>query len=409
MLKDELEDEDEVLVQLAERVNVSQVGTPDLSRWATLAFAKTDAQLAMRKRVLEDKEAAAEEERRQQDEHDRALRATQLQEKASDMRKILEHQLVSEEQIKSAMEQEWYEMNLHGTMDRITSDDGEQAKLYELMEQHFIALSEIFKHYCAVGAGMGTNTMEFIEFTSFVGDTQALKVAKSQDLLQKVFVDSVGGGRRGNIQEAEIGMHEFFVALIRLAKVKYTDKLRSRNRDMPSVLLSKFLDNYVLPLVDSKLVGASVKSAMTSNEILAMFYDYLQHQIVEVFEKYAASVEDNKQAGFIMADSLNIAEFEKIIADAGLMGSSGGDIDDQLTQKETRQAFAGAQAGRDFHQHVVSDDGQAFEVNDDQQMDYPEFLEALARIGILKWEDDRVPCQQKIEGALSAVGALAEL
>mmetsp|Transcript_29114 Transcript_29114/g.43062 ORF Transcript_29114/g.43062 Transcript_29114/m.43062 type:complete len:397 (+) Transcript_29114:69-1259(+) len=344
-------------------------------------------------------------------------------EKSADMRRILENQLLDESHIANEMAELWHKCNLFGNVDKLTSDEEVQAKIYQLFERNFVALQEIFKYYCATGSGEGTNSLEYMEFTTFIADMQnAFRVASQTQKLQKVFINSVcQSGEKRNIN-AEIGMHEFFLALVLLAMEnpgRGNDQLiRGRQRELPDIALEKFLNKYVLPLVDSKLVGASVKSALTNNEILATFYDY-NIKLVEVFERYAASVEDNKASGFTFADSLNIAEFERIVFEADLAGSSGGEIDDQLTTKEIRQAFSGAQAGHDFQQVVKAAaadgneegggaPGPAEVVNNDQQMDYPEFLEAIARIGVLKWEDDRILTHQKIEGALAAVARLAD-
>lgn len=41
-------------------------------------------------------------------------------------------------------------------------------------------------------------------------------------------------------------------------------------------------------------------------------------------------------------------------------------------------------------------------------MTYPEFLEGIARVAMLKWEDASSPAKEKIERAITAVVSLLE-
>lgn len=43
-----------------------------------------------------------------------------------------------------------------------------------------------------------------------------------------------------------------------------------------------------------------------------------------------------------------------------------------------------------------------------KQMTYPEFLEGIARVAVLKWEDVSMPLQEKIRRALKAVTGLLD-
>jgi hypothetical protein len=85
-----------------------------------------------------------------------------------------------------------------------------------------------------------------------------------------------------------------------------------------------------------------VKRALERDDVLALLYDH--HACMRaVFDKYGSSVADVMNADAAAADeSLNIAEFGLILEHAHLLGGNN-KAEDELTFKEARQAFAGAQ------------------------------------------------------------------
>jgi hypothetical protein len=92
------------------------------------------------------------------------------------------------------------------------------------------------------------------------------------------------------------------------------------------------------------LSGLQVKRALERDDVLALLYDH--HACMRaVFDKYGSSVID-VDADVLNAgtadESLNIAEFGLILEHAHLLGGNN-KAEDELTFKEARQAFAGAQ------------------------------------------------------------------
>ena len=76
---------------------------------------------------------------------------------------------------------------------------------------------------------------------------------------------------------------------------------------------------------------------------------------------------------------MTVSEFQMLIEDAGMVGSSGTDIDDELTLKEVRQAFAAAQTEVAFgaEERKVTSEHNLSHL---QLMSYPEFVEVRARL-----------------------------
>ena len=95
---------------------------------------------------------------------------------------------------------------------------------------------------------------------------------------------------------------------------------------------------------------------------------------------------------------MTLQEFQILIEDATLLQNTGDH--DELTLKEVRQAFAGAQTDVDSNggglapkkkkadKAQTNKGGSHRDLNQVQLMSYAEFLEAILRLAMLKWEAD---------------------
>mmetsp|Transcript_11575 Transcript_11575/g.17266 ORF Transcript_11575/g.17266 Transcript_11575/m.17266 type:complete len:196 (-) Transcript_11575:1557-2144(-) len=141
---------------------------------------------------------------------------------------------------------------------------------------------------------------------------------------------------------------------------------------------------------------------------------------------------------------MDMNEFLMLLEDSKLVGSSGGDGDhDLLTMKEVRQAFAGSQddvivaankardtstslppltsgnGGGGTQRNLFAVDQQKSSSSDtktssakniDQAsnnqsllLSFPEFLEAVLRLALLKWDDDSYSITEKLTMAIDAI------
>ncbi|CAM9228105.1 unnamed protein product, partial [Ectocarpus fasciculatus] len=80
--------------------------------------------------------------------------------------------------------------------------------------------------------------------------------------------------------------------------------------------------------------------ALDSDDTLALYHDQ-DSRLKAVFDSYCKA-SDRAGAPAALGVLLNIAEFRMILRDSGLLGGNNKE-DDELTTKEARQAFAGAQ------------------------------------------------------------------
>ena len=140
---------------------------------------------------------------------------------------------------------------------------------------------------------------------------------------------------------------------------------------------------------------------MLGAQVLAMFYD--NHEaLYGLFDEYSDQKIAGDDAGALTEGMMTISEFQMLIEDAGMVGSSGTDIDDELTLKEVRQAFAAAQTESAFgaeEQTLV----ETANLSHLQLMSYPEFIEGIARLGAMKWEEKSIALFEKVELAVNAI------
>jgi len=406
-IEDVLNDDEDVVVELAPQVSVCPLGNPEFSTWAILAFAQTENQRKMHARAQAIRAVDEEEEKREQHHQILLQDAHKIAEKASSMRNVLAKQLPNETKNKAEAQVEWEKILEQNLLKKIlvNNSDEEKIRIFELLEENFYYFSALFRHFCAIGAGDATHTIEFHEFTTAVHELGIFETKPSHHLLHKVFADSSEKVRAGGNTTIELRFHEFFVALLRLSLEKNAPRTRMFKYSHPiHDLFKTMLEEAVVPFVDCKIQGGDIHSVFSSNEILALLYDY-NLDLLEVFEKYAASVEDDPSFGVLKHDTMNISEFQILLHDAGLLRQEKSKHSQLMSMKNLRQVFATSQSRitAEFisEEEVESTIGH----NDDQQMDYPEYLEALIRVA-LHTHQENLSSNTKIENLLQLVCGL---
>ena len=145
---------------------------------------------------------------------------------------------------------------------------------------------------------------------------------------------------------------------------------------------------------------------------MAAFFDH-RNQLYDVFHRYTIKKSPANLAESDIDDGImTLTEFGLVIEDSQLLGKVDGSFD--LTQRDVRQAFGASQMDQ-----VYTSDGfkskatpkkqdtkaaaQTSNLDQNQLMSFPEFLEAVARVGAVKWAalDCRIP--EKLEMAIQAV------
>lgn len=354
---DHFEHMDVVQIELAEVVHIGEHGAPALSRWATVAFSLSESQGRARVAALEEERKICEDREKAIDDHRRAIRKREAESKAFHMREIMREKLHDEREISHAMAEDWASMQRNSNFGELCRNPAHQRDLKIALRANYVALSELFKFYAASSGGVGTsNEMEMAEYSSFVIEASIFKPAPYvSDVMHELFNYSLRGENTKNMDRAS-----FLVSTIFLAWIKFIDGGRSTQnpvcKNIPRDLVGRFLCDtkrslaeafeeliaeHLQPLIAKHGVGTVVKYALNDDEVLAMYYDHLP-LLHKVFSKYSNSISpDEVQRNTISeAIAMTLSQFKEVIKNSGLIG--GDHRVDELTNREVRQAFAGA-------------------------------------------------------------------
>ena len=189
VVKDHLTDKQEVTIELIEKVSVNDLGVPQLAKWAFIAFNVSDQQSDARERVLKEQMDEIEEGRRRAEEEELQRRLEEAGKKINEMRAVMQPQFYNESEVSELMSEEWNRMTTGNVLENIVPDFQMQGKIRKFLTGNFFALGDMFKHAAAIGADAGVCTMSFMEFNSFLKESEALKNAPT-DKIQKLFATS---------------------------------------------------------------------------------------------------------------------------------------------------------------------------------------------------------------------------
>ncbi len=142
--------------------------------------------------------------------------------------------------------------------------------------------------------------------------------------------------------------------------------------------------------------GSEMRAALSSNDVLLLFHQHLDH-LCKVFIQYSGS-NDLLEESATPSGSMTAKQFGIFAKEYGFIGSeeqidrTSGEITSQksivcITLREVRQVFSASQHDMfedDTEEKNVEElDGN--ELDHQELMDFSEFLEAVARLGVLKF------------------------
>ena len=411
LLKDHLKDRQEVTIELIEKVSVNDRGTPQLAKWAFIAFNVSEQQSEARERALKEQMDEIEEARKAAEEDELQRRLQEARKKINELRVVMKPQFHNEADVVDQMKDEWNRMTTGNVLENIVPDYQMQNKIRKFFTTNLFALGDMFKHAAAIGADAGVCTMSFMEFNNFMKECEALKNMQT-DHVQKLFTSSKITDEDSN---NEFHQHDFFISLVNVAVHKYITSGRGRSNSVaaarggkraaklnPVEALTKLFEDHLRPYIEANLAGTSIKSAIASDEVLLIFKEK-EEELSKVFSIYGDRFADTSevQSG---ENSMNIQEFGNCIKDAKLLERTTAKTNDELTLKEVRQAFSGSQHDSAVGEEEKKAVAEGTRSSHQKQMIYPEFLEAIARIGTAKWDDGTLV--YRIERAINAVAAI---
>lgn len=435
IIKEHLEEGQRVIVDLYTSLEMDVYGTPILSPWAFIAFRHDERHKEERGRLIEEKKLEVETFRREKADAAMIMKLEIEKPKIQLMREVLESQLITDEAIAATVEEEWTIIKSSGILDNIIPDEKQQNKIRSFIQTYYVELNDMYKFYSAVNSGGGTHTLEYIELCKFLTETGILGESHNNAIL-RIFLDSHikqhgRGGARPSIH-SEIRRPEFFVSLIRIAILKGITlpkkellKLRKKGHEV-SLMISKLpnapdalasvYEEYLSPVLEKMPAGSKMRAALASESVMILFYDNLS-QLAKGFGVYAGESDHGEAQKLaegsiglarVPAGAMDVHQFGRFASDVGFVDvvkaensttSSIGGRDHSrkhsimgnrssstITQKDVRQIFSASQ-----HDNVEPNESEQKKGDDEESlkdhqelMVFSEFLEAVARLGVLK-------------------------
>lgn len=400
------------------------------------------------------------------------------------MREIMMEQLYDESAIEQTMNNEWNIILSSGVLEDIVHTDhsdepNELDQLRQFFVEKYSGLSDMYKFFSAVNSGGGTHTLEYIEFSKFLCETNIFQPEEDHsNAMLKIFLEShiVGendgrkekmGTTTANIH-SEIHQYEFFVCIIKIAYYKYVTLEKKKmalekkkgnqastisKTKTPSIIKSvEMLYNDCLKhFIESKPAGTTMKAALGSDEVLLTFFEHLQDLsfVFQIYSSHEHDSESNNEENMDASEAdpelptlsgmMNLKQFSNFVGDAELLGpvivathsdhsinsfdalnnidspspSSATDMEplssSTLTVKDVRQIFSASQHDTLTNpEEVMLVEKGGERDGHQQQMVFAEFLEGIARLGILKWSDPNMSYLDKIRRAIRKACAIVE-
>ena len=129
----------------------------------------------------------------------------------------------------------------------------------------------------------------------------------------------------------------------------------------------------------------------------------------EVFTLYGRADANKSDDQYTNQNSVNYREFMLLCTDSLLAGECPGDTSEDA-QKTTLTAFLGSQARDESHANNAINQSEAQRLTESflPEMIYSEFVEAVVRIALRKWDDPSIPNNDKIQLSFEAISVLSQ-
>ena len=209
-----LQDNAVITVELYDTLPLNEYDIPQYSPFATIAFFVSESRAELRDQLTNEKLQEAQEYNEMRCREAEERRIASNRPKLQKMRSILMEQIRDEEIISTSMANEWTSIMNSGVLDSLVPSSKEREAIKSFLTKKYEELSHMFKYYSAVNSGGGTHTLEYIEFTKFLQETNIFQSPQSNVII-KLF------GASPSSIHSEIIQWEFFVSCIKIAVYKY--------------------------------------------------------------------------------------------------------------------------------------------------------------------------------------------
>ncbi len=203
-----------VYIDLYEKLPLNDFSIPQYSPFAYIAFFISDSKANLREKLTIEKQQEAKEFDEIRAKEAEEQRIASNRPKLLKMRHILMEQLLNENTMTTSITNVWSSILECGVLDTIVPSSNEQAEIKRFFTKNYEEISNMYKHYSAVNSGGGTHTLEYIEFTKFLQETDIFQTLQS-NIIIKLF------GAVPSTIHSEIILWEFVVSCIKIATYKY--------------------------------------------------------------------------------------------------------------------------------------------------------------------------------------------
>lgn len=354
----ELKDGDEIIIKLTSKLYIhTSTGTPNHSKWSTLAFSTLNDTNEINKNLDETED--------DMDDIDASVinfnkdEMFRLKSKSDFMRIILHSQMINPKLVMNKVDSVWSEVKM--TIPKLTNTEAILIK--DILASQWDVLNDLFD------ALSNSSIMEMENFLYLTRESEIFPPFINEAQSIKIYTRVC---KYANIDKHSFKFSSLIIALLLCAQVKYNDTLDPSLGSMkPYESFYELLKNYLLPLAQRLKLQSVLKHEFCSDECLAgirLMYDDLQ----TIFNKYASKLQD-------IPTSVPLEDVTELLYTVGLQP----DVNDY--EKIKKILNQGVRKGSIFGPSIDSFDTDI--VKNENELSFPEFVECIARAGFYKFYD----------------------
>ena len=254
------------------------------------------------------------------------------------LKRLMVADMESSDTVQLSFEAEWGDIRVEA----LTEDKAEIEAIKRMLCTHWVAISDVYKHFSGSSDVGRTDEMSLVELThclmkmnDFVDPSEAcINILTDRRTLAKVFEEANEG--RGHSDDAHsLTRFEFVEVLINWASFKFGE---SRNGTPLSTAMARLLINHVVPTAVS-LHSGEIRKALISKE-MAGFFSKALPRLRKVFLYYCRTDREDDDN----THTMSLREFCQMLVDAGIyVRDRTKRRSDDITMKQVRMAFSGVQ------------------------------------------------------------------
>jgi len=212
---------------------------------------------------------------------------------------------------------------------------------------------------------------------------------------------------------SEMNQRDFFISIIKIALHKYTQFRKHKGRQLalstagdvtPSLAVYKLIEDHFKAHIDLLPTSIAIKEILGSEQCLLLLHDYLTI-LVRTFYRCAELPFDAEAA---IDDSVTGAMNVKQFSSFGSIFIGGIDKNENfINMKRIRQVFSASQHDEASNETETQLEDENIDSHQ-ELMVFPEFIESVARFGVLKYSNgEGSPEQLLIESVKKALDRIS--